>query len=368
MSRKVIDLAKKKKILIVDDAKVNQEMAKAIFEEDFELLEAFDGEQAIQQIEEHLHEIAVVLLDFVMPKMDGLDVLQYMFERNYMHFLPVIMITGEATMHSEERALNYGVSDIIHKPFAVRAVMRRTVNVIELFESKLAMEEKLNERTKLLQLSEEKLRKSNDFLVRALSSVVEFRNLESSEHVKRVQMFTEIMLKYVVSLYPEYHIMKEDAEDIVRAAALHDIGKIATPDAILLKPGKLTDEEFDEMKKHTIYGCELLEKFKQEDNTFYRYCYEIVRHHHERWDGRGYPDHLSGDRIPISAQIVALADVFDALISKRVYKDPYVAETAFQMIENGECGEFSPKIMDCFRLAQPELLEIAEDLVMQSAG
>lgn len=361
-------MANKKKILVVDDAQLNQEMVKAIFEENFELLEAYDGEQAIQVIEEHLHELAIVLLDFVMPKMDGLDVLQYMFERNYMHFLPVIMITGEATMQQEERALNYGVSDIIHKPFAVRAVMRRTMNIIDLFESKLDMERKLNERTRSLQLSEEKLRRSNDFLVRALSSVVEFRNLESSEHVKRVQMLTGLLLKYVVSLYPEYHIMSEDVEDIVRAAALHDIGKIATPDAILLKPGKLTPEEFEEMKKHTIYGCELLEKFKQEDNAFYRHCYNICRYHHERWDGRGYPDHLQGDHIPISAQVVALADVFDALISKRVYKDPYVAEEAFRMIENGECGQFSPKIMDCFRLAQPELLEIAEDLVMQAVG
>ena len=147
-------MANKKKILVVDDAQLNQEMAKAIFEEDFELLEAYDGEQAIQVIEEHLHELAIVLLDFVMPKMDGLDVLQYMFERNYMHFLPVIMITGEATMQQEERALNYGVSDIIHKPFAVRAVMRRTMNIIDLFESKLDMERKLNERTRSLQLSE----------------------------------------------------------------------------------------------------------------------------------------------------------------------------------------------------------------------
>lgn len=358
---------KKNKILVVDDAKINQEMTKAIFEEEFELLEAFDGEEAVALLEKYKDEIAIILLDFVMPKMDGLDVLQYMFERNYMHYIPVIMITGEASMHEEERALNYGVSDIIHKPFAVRPVMRRTINIIELFENKLLMEEQLNERTKLLQQSEEKLRKSNDFLVQALSSVVEFRNLESSEHVKRVQLFTEIMLKYVVSLYPEYHLLDEDVDDIVRAAALHDIGKIATPDAILLKPGKLTAEEFEEMKKHTVYGCDLLEKFKQEENTFYRYCYEIVRYHHERWNGKGYPDGLSGDRIPISAQVVALADVFDALISKRVYKDPYVADDAIRMIENGECGEFSPKIMDCFRLAQPELIEIVDALVMQPA-
>lgn len=360
-------MQRKTKILVVDDAKLNQEMARAIFEEEYGILEAYDGEEAIQVMESNLDDIAIVLLDLVMPKMDGIEVLQYMFERNYLRFLPVIIITGEATVRQEERALNYGVSDIIHKPYAVRAVMRRVLNIIDLYESKADLEAKLNERTRSLLLSEEKLRKTNDFLVNALSSVVEFRNFESSEHVHRVQLFTSIMLKYMRSLYPEYYLTEENVEDIVRAAALHDIGKIAIPDAILLKPGKLTEEEFEEMKKHTLYGCELLEKFKQEDDSFYRYCYEICRYHHERWDGNGYPDKLKKDKIPISAQIVSVADVFDALISKRVYKDSYAVEKAFQMIENGECGMFSPKVMDCFRLAQPEFVEVAKDLVMRAA-
>ncbi len=163
-----------------------------------------------------------------------------------------------------------------------------------------------------------------------------------------------------MKIYPKYEITKEQAALIVNASALHDIGKIAIPDSILLKPGKLTEEEFEEMKKHTVYGCELLEKFKQEDNEFYRYCYDICRYHHERHDGNGYPDRLEGDAIPIWAQIVSVVDVYDALVSKRVYKDPFAVEEAARMILEGECGVFSPEMIDCFTLAEQELFAATE--------
>ena len=163
-----------------------------------------------------------------------------------------------------------------------------------------------------------------------------------------------------MKIYPKYNITKEQAALIVNASALHDIGKIAIPDSILLKPGRLNEEEFAEMKKHTIYGCELLEKFKQEDNEFYQYCYDICRYHHERYDGNGYPDQLKGDEIPIWAQIVSVVDVYDALVSKRVYKDPFAVEEAARMIIDGECGIFSPEMLDCFRLAKEELFAVTE--------
>lgn len=350
----------REKILIVDDEKMNRALLKHIFEEQYEVLEAANGEEANALLDANIEQIQVVFLDLLMPVMDGFGVLEHMTEKEYR--LPVILITGGATAESEEKAYDYGVSDIIYKPFAPRVVMRRTRNIIDLHKRTNEMERELEERTRELKESEEKLRNNNEFLVNALSSVVEFRSLESGEHIRRVKFFTRIMLKYLMKYFPEYNLTNEDVEAIVRASALHDIGKIAIPDAILLKPGKLTQAEYEIMKTHSVYGAELLEKFKQDDNQFYRYCYEICRHHHERYDGGGYPDRLKGDEIPISAQVVSLVDVYDALVSKRVYKEAYTHELAVQMIKSGECGEFSPKIMECFDLAYADFFAIVEVL------
>ena len=347
-------------ILIADDQEINREILKVIFEEQYEMLEASDGTQAIDLIEAHRETIVLVFLDLLMPGKSGLDVLAFMTDKGYMDAIPVIMITGEATADTDEKAYEYGVSDIIYKPFAPKVVMRRSMNIIELFAHRIDIERKLEERTKELRESKEKLERSNEFLVNALSSVVEFRSLESGEHIQRVKHLTKIMLKYVRKFYPQYQLTKEQVGLIVNASGLHDLGKVAIPDSILLKPGKLTAEEFEEMKKHTIYGCELLEQFKQEETEFYRYCYDICRYHHERYDGRGYPDHLKGDEIPIWAQVVSIIDVYDALVSKRVYKEAYAEDEAARMIRDGECGTFSPVMLDCFRMAKYELLEAAE--------
>jgi putative two-component system response regulator len=221
------------------------------------------------------------------------------------------------------------------------------------------LETLLTERTEALRRSEEKLRKNNDFLINSLSTVVEFRNLESGTHIQRVKLFTGILLAHVKQQYPQYHLTEEQIEMITGASTLHDIGKIAILDRILLKPGKLTESETEEMRKHTVYGCRLLEKCHQEDSEFYKYCYEICRWHHERADGRGYPDGLSEKEIPIWAQVVSIADVFDALVSRRVYKPAYDVQEAVWMIRRGECGQFSDAIMDCFALAKEELVAAA---------
>ncbi|MBO5278112.1 MAG: response regulator [Lachnospiraceae bacterium] len=352
----------KDKILIVDDEEVNRIILKNIFEEQYEVLEAANGEEALALIDEYAQSLVVIFLDLMMPVLNGFGVLEYMSEKEYMNRIPVILITGDATAESQEKGYDYGVSDIIHKPFAPRVVMRRTRNIIDLYASRREMEKQLEERTRKLRESEEKLRNSNEFLVNALSSVVEFRSLESGEHIRRVKFFTRIMLKYLIKYFPEYQLTDEDAELIIRASSLHDLGKIAIPDAILLKPGKLTPAEYEIMKQHSVYGSELLERFKQDDNQFYRYCYEICRHHHERYDGKGYPDGLKGEEIPISAQVVSLVDVYDALVSKRVYKEPYTNELAVQMIKNGECGVFSPKIMECFDLAKEDFFCVVDVL------
>jgi putative two-component system response regulator len=343
-------------LLIVDDVDINREMLRDIFEEQYEILEAANGEDALQTIEANSDRIALMFLDLIMPKKSGIDVLKEMEEKGYTDCIPVILITAEATEESDLKAYEYGASDIIYKPFRPRVVMRRAQNVIELFSHRMDVEQKLEERTRQLRESQEKVQKNNEFLINALSSVVEFRSLESGEHIQRVKYYTGILLRHLVELYPEYRFSEEDMQLMINAAALHDLGKIAIPDEILLKPGKLTKDEFEIMKTHTTKGCELLEKFKQEDSAFYRYCYDICRYHHERYDGNGYPDGLVGDEIPIWAQVVSIVDVYDALVSKRVYKDAYTMVEAVEMIFDGQCGVFSPKILDCFQMAKAQLV------------
>lgn len=350
----------KKTIMIADDAEINREILKLIFQEQFNIIEAENGQQTIDILDEQHEKIAMLFLDLIMPEKTGLEVMEHMQDKGYMSYIPVIMITGEATDETDLKAYEYGASDIIYKPFNSKVIMRRMLNILELFENRLDIEQKLEERTQALRENQKKLERNNEFLVNALSSVVEFRSLESGEHIKRVRYFTRIILNYMKKYYPEYELTKEQVDLIVNASALHDIGKIAIPDSILLKPGKLTDAEYEEMKKHTTYGCKILEKFKLEESEFYRYCYDVCRYHHERYDGNGYPDKLVGEDIPIWAQVVSVVDVYDALVSKRVYKIPYATDEAVRMINAGECGVFSPKILECFNLAKYDLLQASE--------
>lgn len=347
-------------LLIVDDVDINRDILVDIFKEQFNILEAENGEVAISILKDRADEIALVFLDLQMPKKNGLDVLNFMNDKNFIQRIPVIMITGEATIDSDVKAYELGAADIIYKPFEPAVVIRRALNIIELYEYKKNIERRLEKRTKELRESQDKLEKNNEFLVNALSSVVEFRSLESGEHIKRVKTFTGILLYHLRVLYPEYKLTDEQIKQIINASALHDIGKIAITDEILLKPGKLTKEEFEIMKTHTTKGCEILENFKQEENDFYRYCYDICRYHHERDDGKGYPDGLRGEEIPIWAQVVSIVDVFDALVSKRVYKLPYATSEAERMILAGECGTFSDKILACFEAAKYELFQLVE--------
>lgn len=349
-----------KKILIVDDAELNRDILGDIFEEQFEILKAEDGEKAIEIIDKYGADISIILLDLMMPKKSGLDVLAHMRYHNLLERIPVIMITGEATAESDLKAYEYGAADIIYKPFVDKVVTRRALNLIEQYTSKGDMEEKLVARTKALKESEEKLAHTNKFLLEALGSVVEFRSLESGEHIRRVREYTRIILDYVRSCYPEYGLTTEQVDMMADASMLHDIGKIAIPDEILNAPRKLTNLEFEEMKKHTTIGCDILERFKFSDGSdFYKYCYNICRWHHEKYDGGGYPDKLVGEDIPIYCQAASIADCFDAIVSKRVYKDAISCVEAYNMIVNGACGQFSDVILRCFELAKIEFFAIA---------
>lgn len=345
------------KILIVDDMELNRKMLAAILEEDYPIVEAADGKKAIELLETLQNEVAVVLLDLIMPDMDGYAVLEEMGRRRWMDKIPVLVISAEARVAAERRCFELGVSDFIHKPFDNAIVRNRVRNTVELFTYKNELEEKVEEQTetlkrqnKLLAAQAARLKESNTRIIDILGTVVECRNLESGEHVKRVKGFTRILAEQAMKDYPEYELTPEKIDIIFSASALHDVGKIAIPDSILLKPGKLTKEELDIMKTHTSRGCEVLDQIRDAwDETYAGISYEICRYHHERYDGRGYPDGLKGEDIPVSAQLVGLADVYDALVSERVYRRAYPPEEAFQMIRAGECGVFSPKLLECFR-------------------
>lgn len=356
----------KQQILIVDDEEVNREILGWVFQSEYEVLQAENGQEAIEQMKGN-DNIVLILLDVIMPVLDGFGVLEYMRTNDLSDKIPVVLITGETVENSEDQAYSYGVADVMHKPFFPHIVKRRAENIIELYQNKKNMERRLKEQEEAIMAQNKKIRESNEFMIDALSSVVEFRSLETGEHIKRIKYFTRIMLKYLMKYFPKYGLTPAQVDEISRAAALHDIGKIGIPDAILLKPGRLTPEEFEIMKTHTTIGCDILEKFRNaqsDEDEFYRYCYEICRYHHERWDGNGYPDHLAGDEIPISAQIVAVADVYDALVSPRVYKSAYANNIAYDMITNGECGQFSSDVMECFSLAKEDFFNIVEVIKM----
>ena len=343
-------------ILVADDVELNREILDDILNEQYDILFAADGEQAIGYTEEYSNKLAVTLLDLGMPKVDGFGVLKYMNEKSYISKIPVIVITGNNSVDSERTCFDYGITEFIRKPFDTVIVNMRVGNIVKLYKYKNNLEEKVAEQTETLSIQNEQLMKQaarlaegNQRIIEMLGNVVESRDLESGVHIQRVKYYTKIIANQIMNDYPEYNLNEHDVDVIVSASALHDVGKVAIPDSILLKPGRLTKDEFEVMKTHTVRGCELIDNIKDIwDDKYARLSYEICRYHHERYDGLGYPDRLKGEEIPISAQIVSLADVYDALVHKRVYKDAFNYEEAYNMIMNGECGVISPKILDCF--------------------
>ena len=342
----------KQQILIVDDSEMNRLILSEILGSDYRILEAADGEECLEKLHQHMGDLSLVLLDLVMPKMDGFEVLDYMNRNHTIEDLPVIMISSEDNEASVRRAYEMGVSDYVSRPFDSRVVYRRVFNTIKLYAKQRRLVSLLSE-----QIRERE--KNTSMLVGVLSQIVEFRNGESGLHVQHIQRLTERILEKLLERPNNYHITSEMQDNIPLASALHDIGKIAIDEKILNKPGRLTQEEFEVIKTHTTIGSEMLSKLQNfNSEPLLQTAYSIARWHHERWDGRGYPDGLKGDEIPIEAQVVALADVYDALTSKRCYKNAYPHDKAVEMILNGECGSFNPVLLECF-------LEIADDLKVE---
>lgn len=331
----------RQKILIADDSEINRSILADMLVGEFEILEAENGRQAIEVIQRLGSGLALMLLDTSMPGMDGFQVLETMKERGWNETIPVIMISvGNVAPHIE-RAYDLGAVDYIQRPFHARIVRRRVSNAMMLY----AKRERL---TGMMTGQIYERERAGDLMLEILSHIVEFRNGESGQHVMHIRSLTGLLLHRLAQKTDRYELTSADISVISYASALHDIGKIAIPESILNKPGPLTQEEFELMKTHSMKGAAMLEHLPlRQHEPLVREAYDICRWHHERYDGQGYPDRLVGEDIPISAQVVALADVYEALTSPRVYKTAYSHDRAIAMILNGECGIFNPLLLEC---------------------
>lgn len=344
------------KLLIVDDDAVNRAILRKIFSQTYSVVEAENGRQGLAEILNPRNHFLAILLDVIMPEMNGIEVLRQVEALGLLKQIPVFLITAESSDQVIKEAYQLGVMDVIRKPFVSYVVMRRVESVIELFEARKHLNsvvekqqiELLDQANKIIQL--------NTGMIEALATAIEFRNEESGGHVQRIAKITRLMLEN--TCFGD-GMSQGDIDNIALASIMHDLGKITIPDAILTKPGRFTPEEYEVMKTHTTNGVAILESIPQlRDTGVYEYACDIALHHHERWDGGGYPEGLAGDKISPWAQVVSLADVYDALSCKRVYKASLSRSTVVKMIRTGECGIFNPRLLDSFFLIEDQLCEM----------
>lgn len=345
-------IMKQQQILIVDDSEMNRKILVEMLKSDFRILEAADGEECISILEQYGTGISLIMLDIVMPSLDGFSVLAYMNRKHWIDDIPVIMISSEESGSYIQRAYEMGVSDYISRPFDAKVVYQRVYNTIKLYMKQRRLINLVSD-----QVYEKE--KNNRIMVSILSQIVEFRNGESGLHVVNINSVSALILEQLVQKTDMYKLSWARQYMIATASALHDIGKIGIDEKILNKPGRLTPEEYEIMKTHSVIGYDMLNSIGlYQDEELVKVAKEICRWHHERYDGRGYPDGLKGEEIPVSAQVVSLADVYDALVSERVYKKAFTHEQAMSMILTGECGAFNPILLECLKDIQDELVEM----------
>ena len=342
---------KRQNILIVDDSKFNRDILKEILGGKYNYLEAENGNQAIQMIGENIG-IDLMLLDINMPQMNGFEVLKIMKRSQCIEETPVIMISSEESVDTMREAYEMGITDYITRPFDSVIVKKRVQNTLSLYANQNNL---VNVVVNQIYEKEE----NNNIMIRILSSILGSRNSESREHILHIKTATEMMLRQLIKITDVYHLTEADIALITTASSLHDIGKIYIPEEILNKPGRLTDEEFKIMKTHSELGADIIQDMHlPQENPLVHTAWEICRWHHERWDGKGYPDGLKGEEIPISAQVVSIADVYDALTSERCYKKAFDHDTAIKMILDGQCGQFNPILLKCLKELSPRFFKM----------
>ncbi len=344
---------KRNRILLVDDDFINREMLKNIFSSQYRFEEADNGREGLRKIEEGVHGLCAILLDINMPEMNGLELLRVLHDRGISNRIPTFLITANEDVEVARQAYEMGVMDVIRKPIVPFVILRRVQSVLELFQNREALQAIVMGQEKQLAENAVTIDTLSRQTIEALASAIEFRDVESGDHTNRIYAITRYILTHTDM---GAGFTQEEIESMAIGSIMHDIGKIAISDVILNKPGRLTPEEYQSMQQHTIKGAALLKRISWNQNhPTYRYACDIARSHHERWDGSGYPDGLKGDEITPWSQVVSIADVYDALISPRVYKNAYAPDKAVEMIRNGECGQFGPKLLACFFACEPEL-------------
>lgn len=342
------------KILIADDIVINRRILETILQDEYCCIMAENGKQAVERALENAGSLSLILLDIMMPEYNGYEVLRILKKNRLTKDIPVVLITSLDTDNDESRGLSEGAIDYITKPFNAQIVRCRVNNHVELKRHQDMLQELIDVRTR-------KIIEIRESLLDAVTSIIEYRSLESGKHVKRIKLYCEAQLSYLLDkgLFPE-QLDRKNAGLIARASTLHDIGKVSVPDSILMKPGPLTPEEFEVMKKHAVTGSDFIDSLGDSvDDEYIYYAHQICRHHHERWDGGGYPDGLCGENIPLSSRVVAIADVYDALVSKRVYKPAYPHETAVEIIRSGRGGQFDPLSVEVFEALSDRFQTIA---------
>lgn len=348
---------KNARILIVDDSEMNRDMLSDMLSDDYDIVEAADGEEALSILKERVYDIDLVLLDIIMPAVDGFGVLDVMKRYHWIDNTPVIMISSETSQSYIRKAFELGVTDYIIRPFDSFIIHKRVSNTLMLYRKQ----------KKLLSALEEQVyenEKNNSMMINVLAHIVEFRNGEGGMHVHHIKQLTSILLQNLIEKTDKYRLTENDILLISTASSLHDIGKISIDDKILNKPGRLTAEEFEVIKTHSLIGAEMLQDLHNTHNyPLFDKAYEICRWHHERYDGKGYPDGLKGEEIPISAQVTSLADVYDALTSNRCYKKAYSHEKAMEMILDGQCGAFNPVLLQCLKDCEKQILAEFSDSI-----
>ncbi len=348
------------RILIVDDDPVNRRILGKLFGGFYEVTEAEDGHAGMEQILCDNNNLCAILLDVMMPGMNGIEVLKKMKELKLLDKIPVFLITSDNSVGVMKEAYELGVMDVIRKPVIPYMVVRRVQSVVELFEARRHLRSVVKEQNIALFEQAEKIIQLNQGMIEALATAIEFRNEESGGHVQRISMITRLLLENTVF---GAGLNEKEIDNIALAAVMHDVGKITIPDAVLTKPGKLTAEEYKIMQTHTTKGVTILESIPQlRDSEIYDYACDIARHHHERWDGQGYPDGLKGNEISSWTQVVSLADVYDALNCRRVYKPPYPRKKVLEMITTGQCGIFNPLLLESFLSVEDKLYELYANL------
>ena len=358
-----------KKMLVADSVEMNKSIINEIFSPQYEIVQVNSSEMAFNLWLQLKNNIAVALINEDIARNLPAEAVKTLDSLKIFENVPVILIVGNDSLRGRLQGLNLPYSDVVYSPVNPYIIQKRVANLVELYSHKHEMEQLIQKQTakilsqnKALRLQQRKINTINNDMLDTLSTVIEYRDVESGRHIHRIRKFTEVMLRALASKYPKYNMNEEKINLITSASSLHDIGKIAIPDSILLSPRRLTYEEFNIMKQHTIKGCDLLNQLDSvEKNDYFTYCYDICRYHHEKYDGKGYPDGLVGDQIPIWAQVVAVADCYDALTSERPYKAAFSHEQAVEMIRTGACGAFSDTMMDCFSTVLPEFKKLAEE-------